>query len=158
MSKNPQMFQIRVIWLSLYKAHGLRAWVAAYTSPAKCHARPIGDSPSRQQQTGLVPPRRPHPYLEETKSSRLRLYTSSHLKSKGNWGNNKGFINSIISNRKYWIGAHYNFFPYFHKYYVWLKKKENKIWCLCLSPWYLSWLQHMFLRKANQVQKWLDMA
>lgn len=89
-------------------------------------SRSVGDSPQQTATNRLVPPHWPHPCLEETKSSPLRLYASSHLKSKRNWGNNKGFINSIISNRKYWIGAYYNFFPYFGKYYVRLKKKKKR--------------------------------
>lgn len=130
MSKNPPMFQIRAMWLSLYKAQRLCAWVATHTSPAKPHARSIRNSP---EQTATNTACSPHIawtlVFEEMKSGRLRRYTSSRLKSKGNWENNKGFINSITSNRKCSRVPALNrcllqFFPYFPAS-GWKKKKRK---------------------------------
>lgn len=145
MSKNPPMFQIRAMWLSLYKAHRLCAWVATHTSPAKPHARSIRNSP---EQTATNTACSPHVartlVFEETKSGRLRRYTSSRLKSNGNWENNKGFINSITSNRKCSRVPALNrcllqFFPYFPAS-GWKKKKKRGKQNLMSSPFPMVFL------------------
>jgi hypothetical protein len=84
------MFQIRPIWLSLYKASRLCALGTTYTSWAKFHARSIRNSPPEQTGTEIFPQYQLNPCLEEMKSSHLKLNTSHHSKPKGNLEDKKG--------------------------------------------------------------------